>query len=29
MAKVNGKAQEIAEISLVGVFPDRSAGQSI
>jgi hypothetical protein len=29
MANVNGKARETAEISLVGVFPDRSAGQSL
>jgi hypothetical protein len=29
MANVNGKAQETAEISLVGVFPDRRAGHSI
>jgi hypothetical protein len=29
MANVNGKARETAEISLVRVFPDRSAGQSI
>jgi len=29
MANVNGKARETAEISLFGVFPDRSAGQSI
>jgi hypothetical protein len=29
MANVNGKARETAEISLVRVFPDRNAGQSI